>query len=211
MPDRIDQQATMNSTDLYAACSSSVVAEQEAAYHVLWVYFVRVALQVVYKEPDATDLAQDCAQIALIRVHERLAECREPRAFRTWARRIVSHVAIDALRRRKRQVALNEDKAGNEKFYNPSENQLLPEPAVLEKIRLAELRNLINLAPISGRSRRVVLGRYLDAVPDESLARVESKLANQEVLPSHIQVTRAKNMAKLRNWPSIRTFLRGGD
>jgi hypothetical protein len=36
---------------------------------------------------------------------------------------------------------------------------------------------------------------------------MESKLAGVETLPSHIQVTRAKNIAKLRQWPPLLALL----
>jgi len=53
----------------------------------------------------------------------------------------------------------------------------------------------------------VVIGRYLDDSDDETLARAESELAGSDVLPSHVQVTRAKNIAKLRQWPLLTQFL----
>jgi hypothetical protein len=54
----------------------------------------------------------------------------------------------------------------------------------------------------------VVVGRYFDEQPDEALARTESDLAGQTVLPSHIQVTRAKNLAKLRGDTALLEQLR---
>src|SRR6266508_571041 len=95
-----------NSAELYAACNSADPQEQSAAYTSLWQYLCRVALQIVYDQPDMDAMAQDCAQVALIRIHERLAECAEPQAFQAWARRIVTNVAIDELRRQKRLVPM---------------------------------------------------------------------------------------------------------
>ncbi len=76
-------------------------------------------------------------------------------------------------------------------------------------INLENLRSLLEKAPISDRSRRVVIGRYLDDADDESLAQTESEIAQKDVLPSHIQVTRSKNITKLRKWDTLRrwTFL----
>jgi hypothetical protein len=77
---------------------------------------------------------------------------------------------------------------------------------VVKELRLDELQNLLNQSPISERSRRVVLGRYVADEPDEALAEAEAKLSGQTVLPSHIQVTRSKNLSKLRDWAPLRTY-----
>jgi hypothetical protein len=86
--------------------------------------------------------------------------------------------------------------------YQPS-----AEATVLGEIGTAGLRRLISRAPISGRSRRAVLGRYLDDLPDELLAQAESELAGQAVLPSHVQVRRAKDLARLRVYAPLLAFL----
>lgn len=202
-----------NSTDLFTACSSDNTSTQAAAYEVLWAYLFRVACQMVYDQPEAEALAQDCAQLALVRIHQRLDECREPVSFRAWARRIVSHLVIDELRRRKRLVRLDEAETGDE--GTPILKTLEPPPALeeatLEAVDQLELGELIRRAPISDRSRRVVAGRYLDGLPDEHLAQLETQLAEQPILPSHIQVTRSKNLVKLRQWKPIRDFFEAQD
>ncbi|MCI0397403.1 MAG: RNA polymerase sigma factor [Chloroflexi bacterium] len=193
-----------DSAELYLACQSSDAQRQAAAYQVLWRYLFRVALHVVRDQPEAEALAQDCAQNALIRIHQRLAECREPAAFRAWARRITSHIAIDELRARKRLLPLPDDETTGQPEQFAGAN---PPAAEMEVAGFRRLYEVINQAPISGRSRRVILGRYLEEAPDEQLARRESEIAGLAVLPSHIQVTRAKNIAKLRAYEPIRSFL----
>lgn len=199
------------SAELYAECCSTDPVAQAAAYEKLWRYLYRVALQLVRDQPEAEELAQDCAQIALVRVYERLAECREPAAFQTWARRIVSHVAIDELRARKQLVSLDDTAEGDTPASVDARRQLSTEEEVLEEVGLAELRQILGRAPISDRSRRVVVGRYLDDVPDEQLAQVESKLTGQRVLPSHVQVTRSKDVVRLRTYGPLRAFLERGE
>ena len=54
-----------------------------------------VALGIV-KDPD---VAWDIAQEAFVRVHEHLPEFKGESAFSTWAFRITTHLAIDAVRR----------------------------------------------------------------------------------------------------------------
>ena len=103
MSDFSTGEGFIESTVLYAQCSGDDLALQAIAYQVLWTYLYRISLQLVRDQADADALAQDCAQDALVQVHTRLAECREPKAFRSWAKRIVSNLCIDELRRRNRR------------------------------------------------------------------------------------------------------------
>lgn len=194
--------AFTDSAAWYNACQHA----DPDAYSALFVYLSRVALQVVYDQPEAEALAQDCAQTALIRIHQRLDECREPAAFRVWARQIASHIAIDALRRRARLTFAAEDDL-DVVLSGASLGQPLLEEQTAVAAHLQDLYAALQRAPISDRSRRVVIGRYLQELPDDVLAALESKRAGTAVLPSNIQVTRAKNITKLRQWPPLLALL----
>lgn len=194
--------AFTDSATWYNACQRA----EPDAYSALFVYLSRVALQVVYDQPEAEAMAQDCAQTALIRIHQRLGECREPAAFRVWARQIASHVAIDTLRRRARLTFAAEDDL-DVVLSGAALAQPLLEEQTAVAAHLQDLYAALQRAPISDRSRRVVVGRYLQELPDDVLAALESKRAGTAVLPSHIQVTRAKNIAKLRQWPPLLALL----
>lgn len=193
-----------DSAALFAACGSADRTDQARAYEVLWGYLYRIALHMTARQPDQEAFAQDCAQRALIRIHQQRQRCREPKAFRTWSRRIVSNLIIDELRRRRRLQPLPEADQALPANQLPVDN---PESETLASLTAASLRRLLHQAPISDRSRRVVIGRYLDEQEDERLAQAESQLAGEEVLPSHVQVTRSKNISKLRQWPLLRQFL----
>lgn len=194
--------AYMDSAVWYHDCQ----AANPQAYTALFTYLSQVALQVVYDQPEAEALAQDCAQTALIRIHQRLEECREPAAFRAWARQIASHIAIDTLRRRARLTFAADDDLDHILSNTAVEKPTLEEQTAVAA-HLHDLYVVIQRAPISDRSRRVVIGRYLQELPDDILAQIESKLAGADTLPSHIQVTRAKNIAKLRGWPPLLELL----
>ena len=84
--------------------------------------------------------------------------------------------------------------------------QVTANTVVSHRLEAVELYQLISQAPISERSYRVVIGRYRDDLPDEQLAQDESVRSGRTVLPSHIQVTRAKNMAKLRAYKPLRVY-----
>lgn len=192
-----------DSETLFTACGSSDTAVQAAAYQSLWTYLYRVAGHVADRQPDRDALAQDCAQQALIRIHQQRHTCAEPKAFRSWARRIVTNLVIDELRRRQRLQPISE----TAETYLQAAGDVSLEEVTLDDLTENTLRQMLNAAPISGRSRRVVIGRYLDNQPDEALAAAESELAQKEIRPSHIQVTRAKNIAKLRRWEALRQLL----
>lgn len=189
-----------NSANLYQACSSPLLELQTQGYQALWDYVYRVAWYVLYDQPGAEDLAQECAQQALLRIHARLADCRAPAAFRGWARQIVVHLAIDELRHRQRLTILPEPEVV---WSEPSAETGRVEEAATTHLREAELTQLIRQSPLSDRSKRVIFGRFWDNLPDEMLAVTEGQLAGQTVLPSHVQVTRAKNIAKLRAYPPL--------
>ena len=197
--------APMDSEQLYEACSRGDSTAQVEAYNFLWEYMYRVAYHMLLSQPGGPDLAQDCAQLALIRIHEQWSNCTDPKAFKGWCRRIVSNLVIDELRRRKRLVF---DEGGSaEPPHLPEYERPSLEKTVLKEISETSFRQLLNQSPMSDRSRRVVIGRYFDGIPDESLAEIESERANKGVRPSHIQVTRAKNIAKLKQWELLQSLL----
>jgi len=193
----MERQSSMttryDSQTLYHACADDGSDAQIDAYEALWADLYRIALPMLRDRPGGDALAADCAQAALIKVHRNLAQCRAPAAFREWAAQVVRRVVLDELRRPEhaRRVALPDDDDHSAALAAP------PAPPPGADLR-ATLLAAIEHGPLSDRSRRVVLGRYFQEQPDEALARAESELSGQAVLPSHIQVTRAKNLAKLR-------------
>ncbi|MEM7129695.1 MAG: sigma-70 family RNA polymerase sigma factor [Chloroflexota bacterium] len=199
-------QSFVESTVLYAQCTSDDAAQQADGFRNLWAFLYPAALHVVRDQVDASELAQDCTQDALVRIHKRLDECGEARAFRTWAKRIVANICIDELRRRNRLQRLDEESNGYQTTAEPGAIES-PEAVVVAWDQEESIRQGLRRSPISERSFRVVVGRYLDDVPDEALAERESQDSHQTVLPSHIQVTRSRNLSKLRKWEHLETFL----
>jgi RNA polymerase sigma factor (sigma-70 family) len=195
--------ASADSQSLYAACGADGSDAQIDAFEVLWSELYRIAYTMLRDRPGGDALAADCAQAALIKVYRNLAQCRNPAAFREWAAQVLRRVVIDELRRPEhaRRAALPENGDHSAMLAAPP---LLPSDADLR----ATLLSAIERGPLSDRSRRVVVGRYFDEQPDEALARTESDLTGQTVLPSHIQVTRAKNLSKLRGDTTLLERLR---
>lgn len=195
--------ASIDSQSLYLACADEGSDAQIDAFELLWGELYRIAAVMLRDRPNGDALAADCAQNALIKIHRNLAQCRNPAAFREWAAQVLRRTVIDELRRpeHSRRAALPDDNDHSALLATQSE----PDPS-------ADLRAVLDTAiehgPLSDRSRRVVRGRYFSEQPDEALARIESDLSGQAVLPSHIQVTRAKNLAKLRGNTALLEQLR---
>lgn len=197
----------LDSTTLYERCQPHS-AHQAEAYTDLFEYLFRISYGIVYRQPDGEALAQDCAQDALVKIHQGLDTLEEPRAFLSWSRRIVHNRTIDALRKRKRLQPLIPEMSYDDSPELPPEFlKMAAEGEVVDQLTEEALRLLLEHAPISDRSRRVVIGRFLDDVDDETLSQHEAALSGNDILPSHIQVTRSKNIYKLKSWPQLRHFL----
>ncbi|RMG95295.1 MAG: sigma-70 family RNA polymerase sigma factor [Chloroflexi bacterium] len=199
-----ENHSANDSKTLYTNCQSRDYTIQANAYRQLWSLLYPIAYFIVRDQPEGEAIAQDCAQKALIRIHQRITECREPQSFIGWSRQIVRNIARDELRRRKRLRSLTppaEDEMGSGQYELPDSSRPTVENLVLDKMSTEALQELIAHASVlSERSRRVIIGRYFEARTDEELAQQESEGGETAVRPSHIQVTRAKNMRKLRAW-----------
>jgi RNA polymerase sigma factor (sigma-70 family) len=191
-------QAVSNQ-QLYTDCQQTGSIAQQQAYELLWRELYRIAYAMLLQQRDPDALASDCTQKALIKIHHNIVHCQEPERFRSWAAQIVRRTVIDTLRQPAfaRQSELSETHATIAVDAPPEPNELH-----------AFLMHAIEKGPLSDRSRRVVLGRFFAEQPDEILAKQEQALIGDEILPSHIQVTRAKNLAKLRQQPNLLEQLR---
>lgn len=196
----------METTDaaLYAACRQDGSEAQRDAFATLWPQLYRIAWAMLRNQADGEALAHDCTQTALIKIHQRIESCTNPASFRAWANQIVRRTVLDELRRPEhaRRVTLPDD-------HDEAATWLVAPPDAIAPIDLRGiLLDVVQRGPLSARSRRVVIGRYFSEQSDELLAQAESAESGQQVLPSHIQVTRAKDLAALRRDPELLERLR---
>lgn len=157
---------------------------QEQAFTILGENLYRIAYLRLSRKPDPDMLAADCTQEALIKIYFNLDQCQKPERFCAWAAQIVRNTTVDLLRRTRLEDP-------------PPPDIPVPPPEVRLDLR-ALLEWALRKGGLSDRSRRVVSGRFLDEQPDEVLAEQERHLSGEDLRPSHIQVTRSKNLAKLR-------------
>lgn len=187
---------------LYSACRAEGSLEQVDAFERLWSICYRAVYAMIHAQPDADALASDCAQTALIKIHRNLDQCQQPTRFTSWAAQVARRVALDELRRPSHRLRADLDAA----------DHLSDATDVAATVTSGDLATLLVHAIVnsglSERSQRVVRGRYFREEPDEVLAAAERALGDQIVAPNHIQVTRSKNMAKLRGNKTLLERLR---
>lgn len=180
----------VNSSELYAGCLSEQTAVQTNAYTKLWQIIYPTAFYMANRDEMR---AEEYAQRAIERIFHKIDSCESPATFIGWAKQITRNLIVDELRRQQRLVDWDETRSWPETGVSLEER-------VLEKISVEEWRVVLQQAPLSDRSRRVIIGRFLDDTPDETLSYIESELAQAKVRPSHIQTTRSKNLSKLRTY-----------
>ena len=183
---------------LYEAWLQDGTDAQEEAFAEIWHDLFRIAAAALRRYPDGEHLAEDCAQEAVMKILLRKHQCREPERFRGWTRTILRNVVRDTVARAeyRRRAPSPEDLAAR-----PAPPVLLSPPVDLHAL----LSVVVERAGLSDRSLRAVRARYLDDLPrsDEQLAAEEGTSA------PNIQVTRAKNLAKLRHDVGLLQRLRG--
>lgn len=194
-------QERLTSEALYAACRVDGSVEQQEAFAALWPILYRVAYAMLYEYPDGDAITSDCTQKALIKVHANLDSCQQPLAFREWCMQIVRRTVLDELRRPEHRRRASMPDADHGPWVAP--------PDVLSSTSMRTiLQAVITDGPLSERSQRVVIGRYFEEASDDVLARREQDLSGKPVQPSHVQVTRAKNLAALRRDAALLDRLR---
>ena len=139
--------------------------------------------------------AEDLAQLAQLRVLERLPQIHRPAAFPHWLRRIIHHLAIDLLRRHRPVLSLDDPAA-----FPPHAWEETTEPYGRALLRV-DLQHALSRLP--ARYREPIRLHLLEGMPQEEvgllLGRPRSTVATQ------IQ----RGLAWLRRYLSGLTMLSG--
>jgi RNA polymerase sigma-70 factor (ECF subfamily) len=116
--------------------------------------FFRIAYRVVGDPDTALDVAQD----AFVKIHDRIDRWDGESRFTSWAYRVVTNLAIDGLRRRKRERKAWEGRASEQPEYleDHSRDTIMAE----EKVQLVErVKQAIDELP-PGQRAIVALRHY---------------------------------------------------
>jgi len=112
--------------------------------------------------------AQDAAQEAFLRAHQKLRTYRCTSSFYTWLYRIAVNVVITG-RRRKRERLLD-DPVGQQPALEPLDRAEAPEERLERQERTAQIQEA--LASLSGHYREVLLLREVDDHDYDEIARL---------------------------------------
>jgi RNA polymerase sigma-70 factor (ECF subfamily) len=133
-----------------------------AAFSKLVMRYHKLAISVAYRVCGDAALAEDVAQDAFVRVWSRLSEFRPDGNFRAWLMRITTNMAIDAVRRRRPQVDI-EDLALEAPGQGPEGAALSSERA--DVVRAALMR-------LSVQSRTILVLREYQSLSYQEIAEV---------------------------------------
>ena len=109
-------------------------------------------VSVVYHMCGDSRLAEEAAQEAFLRAWQRLAGYRPEQPFRAWIYRIAINAALDALRRERRLVSLEDLLAGDSDETYPAESSDGPEETVEANQRAEKVHRAVLALPPASRS-----------------------------------------------------------
>lgn len=127
--------------------------------------FFRVAYRITHDHDSALDVAQD----SLVKIHDRIERWDGESRFTSWAYRLVTNVAIDLLRRQKREAKAREARAQEqpEALDDRSEANIVAE----ERAELVEqVKSAIEALPPGQRA--IVALRHYEGCSLKEIAEV---------------------------------------
>lgn len=134
---------------------------------------------------------EDAAQEAMIRIWQRIGQCREEDAFATWVYRVTASVCTDALRRRRPQPSLE---AMREDGFEPAGDGETPEAALERREERQALERAVGEVPAPMRA--VFLMRDVHGLSVEETARALG--ISQGTVKSRLSRARDKIAGALR-------------
>ena len=104
------------------------VSGADAAGELFTAYHDRICRYItgMIRDPAA---AEDLTQETFLRAHCQQETLRDPKAARGWLYRIATHVCVDRLRKRGRELPL-----ATEQEAPPARQAVLPQPSVQERV-----------------------------------------------------------------------------
>ena len=144
----------------------------KAAFTELFTRYESRIFGYVYRMVGDRAWAEDIAQEAFIRAHQKLGRLGPPYDFKSWVYRIAGNVAIDGLRRRREEVPLPDWDAGEATAPEPADQHREGDPE--QQAELADVRDSVwralHLLPDS--YRQILLLRVVEEMPLTEVANV---------------------------------------
>jgi RNA polymerase sigma factor (sigma-70 family) len=182
--------------ELYEALGRHGSEEQRRAFELLYRELYAVSLFMLQNAhvAEPRELAKDCTQEAIVKIWKSLASCQQPEAVRAWAKTILRNQTLNELARHKRQHEESLEGEAAQSLVDPAGG---PTQRLTRAEKYGAIVDLLTAAPLSTRSRFVILGKYLLQMAEDEICQALQEREGAEVKPSHVQVTRAKNFKKI--------------
>jgi RNA polymerase sigma factor (sigma-70 family) len=182
--------------ELYDALHQEATEQQRQAFDLLYreLYAVCFFMLQTATVAEPRELAQDCAQEAIVKIWKNLARCEQPDSLRNWAKMIARNQTLNELARQKRLREASIEREVDETLIDA---YTMPAAALTRAEKYTAILDLLAAAPISLRSRYVIAAKYLLQMSEEEICQGLQEREGAELKPSHVQVTRAKNFKKI--------------
>ena len=187
---------TWTNRELYEALGQQESEQQRQAFEALYreLYAVCLFMLQTANIAEPHELAKDCTQEAIVKVWKNLSSCEQPDSLRSWAKTIVRNQTLNEIARYKRKP---EESIEREVALSVADHHDSPATVLTNAEKYGAILELLAAAPISIRSRYVIIGKYLMQMAEEEICKALQEREGSEVKPSHVQVTRAKNFKKI--------------
>jgi len=198
---------TWTDRELYTAFGQDGSEQQRQAFEILYQELYAISWFMLQTTPvtEPQALAQDCTQEALVKIWKHLATCEQPDSLRHWAKTIVRNQTLNEIARLKRKPQNSIEQVVDQPMIDES---AIPSSALDKQEKQLAILDLLTAAPISDRSRYVILAKYLLQMSDEEISQALSQREGETIKPSHVQVTRAKNIKKITQDAALRQKFR---
>jgi RNA polymerase sigma factor (sigma-70 family) len=203
LEDRVcDQLKGDYSKFLYDWLSDPTRLDKDIVYQELGCYLLKIAFNILaaksYTDADAQATAQDCAQTAQMQLFKKISDLREPRSLVAYARTIVEHECLAAIKRKGPEVPIGTLNATDESTEGKDDllDILRDQSGDADDTSLVELTDCIEraLAHLPRLETRQILHYqlYLDLSDPEIAGRLQLTIAN-------VQQLRSRALRELRN------------
>lgn len=196
--------------ELFWACNNSYEAGTvtaiafDALRRELYPISLFMCIQAELTGPE--QIAEDCTQDALVRIWQKAHTCQQPERYRAWCKSVLRNTTLNAISREWRRTRRTTPLPQEETSTQPV--PAAPEPVGESVPAYEQLLDFLRSAPLSDRSRSVIVGKYLLEQKDAEMAAHLSQREGKSVQTNHVQTTRSKNLDKLRSNPEIVATLR---
>jgi len=142
----------------------------KAAFAELFTHYERRIFGYLYRMVGERAWAEDLAQEAFIQAHQHIGRLGPPHDFKSWLYRIAGNLAIDGLRRYRREAPLPDWEGGEATGLEPSDRR--PEGDPEQQARLSEVRSAVwqTLHRLPDAYRQILILRELNSFSYREIA-----------------------------------------